>query len=434
MKRLAPLLAILLFSLPQLALAKPFKIEKWVTKNGVNVVFYKAMEVPMVDVSLAFAAGSAYDGKLHGLSALTSNMMNQGSSGEDATKLAETLADTGSQFNAQSSKDMAVYTLRTLTKKEALNQSAEVFAKIINHPDFPNDAFEREKKQQLMAIEQAKDSPDEVANLNFFNTLYQDHPYAHSPLGTKETVNALSKNEVVEFYKHYYVAHNALLIIVGALDRPQAHRLADKLTQELPQGERAQAIPKAALFPQAKTITIPFPSSQTKVRLGQIGIDHHNPNYFPLLVGNYILGGGTLLSRLGLEVREKRGLTYGVTSQFMSMPGSGPFLISLSTKNNSTKDALKITQDTLQTFINEGPTEKELDAAKQYLSGSFPLSLGSNSAIASLLLRMSFYQLPDDFLDTYVNRIKNTTREEIRQAFLHQVHPDSMLLLTVGQS
>jgi zinc protease len=329
---------------------------------------------------------------------------------------------------------MAVYTLRTLANKEALNQSTQVFEKIINHPDFPNEAFEREKKQQLMAIEQAKDSPDEVANLTFFNTLYQDHPYAHSPLGTKETVNALNKSQVMEFYKHYYVAHNALLIIVGALGRPQAQQLADKLTKALPQGEKAQALPKAEFFPQAKTINIPFPSSQTKVRLGQIGIDHHNPNYFPLLVGNYILGGGTLLSRLGLEVREKRGLTYGVTSQFMSMPGSGPFLISLSTKNNSTKEALKITQDTLQTFISEGPTEKELDAAKQYLSGSFPLSLGSNSAIASLLLRMSFYQLPDDFLDTYVNRIKNTTREQIRQAFLHQVHPDSMLLLTVGQS
>lgn len=434
MRRLIPLLTLLLLSISQTAIAKPFKIEKWVTKNGVKVVFYKAMEVPMVDISLAFAAGSAFDGKHHGLSTLTANLMNQGSSGEDATSLAETLADTGAQFNAQNSKDMAVYTLRTLSNKKALEKSTEVFEKIINHPDFPNEAFEREKKQQLMAIEQAKDSPDEVATLTFFKTLYQDHPYAHSPLGTKDTVNALNKGQVLEFYKHYYVAHNALLIIVGALDLPQAQQLADKLTKALPQGEKAQAIPKAALSPLAKTINIPFPSSQTKVRLGQIGIDHHNPNYFPLLVGNYILGGGTLLSRLGLEVREKRGLTYGVTSQFVSMPGSGPFLISLSTKNDSTKDALKITQDTLQTFINEGPTEKELDAAKQYLSGSFPLSLGSNSAIASLLLRMSFYQLPDDFLDTYVNRIKNTTREQIRQAFAQQVHPDSMLLLTVGQS
>lgn len=189
-----------------------------------------------------------------------------------------------------------------------------------------------------------------------------------------------------------------------------------------------------AISSNAEQINIPFPSSQTVVRLGQIGIDHHNPNYFPLIVGNYILGGGALVSRLGVEVREKRGLTYGVDSQFVPMPGEGPFIISLSTKNDQATNALDITHHTLNRFISNGPSKEELDSAKKYLTGSFPLSLSSNRNIAGLLLRMAFYHLPENYLDTYVQRINAVTHDQIRQAFKEQVNPDKLLLITVGQS
>jgi zinc protease len=181
-------------------------------------------------------------------------------------------------------------------------------------------------------------------------------------------------------------------------------------------------------------MNIQFPSSHTLVRLGQVGIDHKNLDYFPLIVGNYILGGGTLVSRLGAEVREKRGLTYGINSQFTPMPGEGPFIISLSTKNDQANKALQITEDTLNLFINKGPSKQELESAKQYLTGSFPLSLGSNKAIANLLLRMAFYHLPDSYLDTYIARINAVTVDEIKLAFKQQVNTDKLLLVRVGQS
>jgi zinc protease len=152
------------------------------------------------------------------------------------------------------------------------------------------------------------------------------------------------------------------------------------------------------------------------------------------MVGNYILGGGSLVSRLGIEVREKRGLTYGVDSQFLPMPGEGPFVIGLSTKNNQAAQALTITHDTLNAFIQDGPKEQELESAKHYLTGSFPLSLASNRSIANLLLRMSFYHLPDNYLETYVARINSVTNDEIKLAFKQHVNPDKMLLVTVGQS
>lgn len=434
MKIFSTLITAIILSVSHPAVASTFKTEKWQTNNGGRVVFYQAMEVPMLDISIAFAGGSAHDGNQYGLSALTTHMINQGNAGKNATSVAEALADTGSQFDSETNRDMVTLSLRTLTSKEALPQSIRTFNQIINHPDFPDEAFEQEKKQLLMAIEQADESPDEIANINFFHALYKQHPYAHPVDGTKATMSAINKKQIVEFYKQYYVASNAVLVMVGAIDSPKAHQLAEQLTQDMPKGTPAAAIAKAPQLTKAEKIHVPFPSSQTIMRLGQIGIDHQNPHYFPLMVGNYILGGGALVSRLAIEVREKRGLTYGISSQFTPMPGNGPFIISLSTKNKQAANALKITQDTLSSFIDNGPNAQELKSAKQYLTGSFPLSLASNRSIASLLLRMAFYQLPDNYLDNYVTQINMVTVDEIKEAFKQEVHPDKLLLVTVGRS
>lgn len=434
MRILNTFIIAIIISLSQPLFANTFKTDKWQTANGVRVVFYQAMEVPMLDISLAFTAGSAFDGEYYGLSALTTQLINQGNAGKDATTIAQNLADTGSQFSAETNRDMVVLNLKTLTSEEPLEQSINTLSTIISKPDFPENSFQTEKKQLLMAIEQSEESPDEVANVRFFNTLYKGHPYAHPVNGTKESLNAIKKQQVIDFYKHYFVASNAVLVLVGAIDQQKAHQLAEQLTQELPQGHPALPIPKAEQLTKAEKIHIAFPSSQTVVRLGQIGIDHQNPNYFPLMVGNYILGGGGLVSKLGIEVREKRGLTYGVTSQFVPMPGNGPFLISLSTKNNQAATALKVTEDTLNRFINEGPDKQELEAAKQYMTGSFPLSLASNHAIATVLLRMAFYNLPDNYLDNYVAQINAVTIDGIKHAFQQQIHPEQLLLVTVGKS
>lgn len=412
--------------------ASTFKTEQWQTAKGTRVVFYQAMEVPMLDISLAFAAGSAYDGEKFGLSSLTSNMINQGSFAMDASQIAEKLADAGAQFGADSSRDMANLTLKTLTKADAMKEAIDTFATIINKPAFPEDAFNREKHQQLLGIEQTQESPEDVANQILFKQLYLNHPYAHPIIGNKETVNALTTKDLSNFYKQYFVAANAVLVMVGAIDSVQAHQLAEQLTAGLVNGQPAATIPKALPLAAGKRIAVDFPSSQTVLRLAQIGINHHDQDYFSLTVGNYILGGGALVSLLAHEVREKRGLTYGVSSQFMPMPGNGPFLISLSTQNKTADTALKITEETLATFIKNGPSEAELKAAKQYLIGSFPLSLASNSSIANILLRSAFYNLPADYVDTYTMRINKVTTAEIKQAFQKQIHPDKMLVIAVG--
>jgi zinc protease len=410
-----------------------FKTIQWHTTNGVPVIFYPTMDVPMLDISIAFAAGSAYDGEKHGLSALTTRLLNQGNHGLDAHTIAERLAETGAQFAASNSQNMVVLSLRTLINKQALNVATNTFTLIITRPDFPEASFHQEKKQQLMGISQAKESPDTIANETFFQVLYQDHPYAHPIAGDSTHVEQLTVEDVRHFYQQYFVDKNAILVLVGAINRTTAEQLAEQISKDLPNGQKAPEIPMAQSSPKELDIEVQFPSSQTIVRLGQLGITHDDKHFFPLIVGNYILGGGSIVSRLSLELREKRGLTYSVFSQLSPMPGDGPLIIGLSTKNSQTKTAIDVTRDTLATFIKTGPTEQEVVAAKQYLTGSYPLSLASNRSIADMLLKIAFFKLPDDYLQNYVSHINAVSTAQIKKAFQELIHPNQLLQVSVGK-
>lgn len=410
----------------------PFETYTWETKKGVHVIFYPAMEVPMLDLSIAFAAGSAYDQDAFGLSTLTTRLLNQGSNGLNANIIAERLAQTGAQYGGGSAQDMAVLSLKTLVRPDALQQAIETFSSILTHPDFPQEAFEHEKNQQLMAISETEESPEAIANQTFFQVLYKTHPYGHPIIGDRNHLDRITNKQVRDFYNQYFVSQNAILVMVGAIDKATAHRLSERVTEDLPKGVAAKPIPIAEPLTEAMDIEVHFPSKQTLLRLGQLGVVHQDKDYFPLMVGNYILGGG-MDSRLSLELREKRGLTYGVSSQFVPLTGKGPFLISFSTKNSQAKMAIDSTRKQLLSFITLGPNAHELTAAKQYLMGSFPISLSSNRNIADVLLKMSFYHLPEDYLKTYLSKINAVSIQDIKNAFQHLINPNKLLQVSVGK-
>jgi len=431
--RMTTIIATLFFLATPIQAAS-FETQEWQTKNGAHVVFHHAPEVPMLDIIIAFAAGSAYDGSQFGLSTLTLSLLDQGNGGLDAGTIADKFAEVGAQYNGASSQDMLALTLRTLTRPDALKQATDMFALLINHPDFPAEAFIREKNQQLMAIKQSKELPNTIAEETFYQALYGKHPYAHPIEGQYDTVNALKLDDVHHFYQQFIVSKNAVIVLVGAIDAATAHQIAERITQDLPIGQAAAPIPEAHPLTEEINIEVPHAAPQSALRLGQLGITHHNSDYFPLQVGNYILGGAAMESRLTHELRETRGLTYDVHSDFSPMPGIGPFMISLSTKHNQAKTALNVTRATLTSMIKTGPNEQELNAAKQYLTGSFPMSLASNRTIANLLLRVTFYHLPKDYLNTYIDHINAVTTADIKQAFQHQINPDKLLQITVGRT
>ncbi|MCC5792297.1 MAG: insulinase family protein [Legionellaceae bacterium] len=406
--------------------------QRWQTEEGMRVVFYPAPEVPMLELRLAFRAGSAYDGAHYGLSSLTASLIGNASKTMDADAIAEQFESVGAQFSGSAHRDMSVYSLRSLTAPAAYAQALRTFTETLAQARFHRKDFQREQQRQLTLITQKEESADQVATDVFYRRLYGSHPYAHAVLGQQETVKAITLEQVQQFYQRYYVAANAYLVLVGDLSTAQAKAVADTMSKSLPAGQAAEPVPLAKPLQRSLQVDEVFPSSQRFLRLGQLGIRYQSENYFPLLVGNYILGGSPLVSRLGEEVREKRGLTYGVVSQLPPLEGRGPFVIGLSTKTQQSKEALELSRSILQHFVQEGPSAEELAAAKQYLTGSFPLNLASNRQIADLLLRMLFYNLPEHYLRDYPKNIAAVTVEQIRSAMQQLIKPEHLLLVEVG--
>lgn len=413
------------------AAANP-EIQHWTTGNGARVYFVAAPELPMVDIRVVFDAGSARDGKLPGLAMLTNGMLEEGAGKLDADAIAVRFDSLGARFSASSQRDMAIASLRSLTKPNLLDPALDTFALLLKNPTVPTDALERVRRQMLIGLQAEEQDPGDIASKAFNSALYGSHPYGSHPSGTVKSIKAMTRKDVLAFHHHYYVGHNAVVAIVGAVTRDQAAQLAEKAVGSLPAGEAAAPLPPVAPLTKAESKHIDYPSTQTHVLMGQPGVFRGDPDYFPLYVGNHILGGSGLVSRLSDEVREKRGLSYSVYSYFQPMLRKGPFVLGLQTRTASTAESLKVLRQTLDDFVKNGPTREELLAAKKNITGGFPLKVDSNSDILGYIAMIGFYGLPLDYLDTFNSKIEAVTIGQIRDAFARRVQPDKMVTVTVG--
>ncbi|MCK4588066.1 MAG: insulinase family protein, partial [Gammaproteobacteria bacterium] len=329
---------------------------------------------------------------------------------------------------------MATLSLRTLSEKKIFDKAVATLTTILVNPDFPKAAFERESSRLLTTLKRHKQSPGSQADEAFFGAVYEGHPYRLMSTGTEAGINGLTINKLKSFYKKYYVARNAVLAIVGDLDRNAAEQLAETLLGQLHEGQPAADLPKVAALKEGKAIRIDHPSTQTHILVGQPGMKRGDPDYFALYVGNHMLGGSGLVARLSNEIREKRGLAYSSYSYFMPMRENGPYTIGLQTKNESAEEALAVLQETIGQFIKEGPTAEELDASKKNITGGFPLRISSNKKIIDYIGMIGFYGLPLDYLDTFNGKVQAVTIEDIKNAFQKRIHMDKMVTVMVGGS
>ena len=408
-------------------------IEHWRTRNGAQIYFVAAHELPIVDVEVMFDAGSSRDpqGK-EGLASLTSSLLDEGAGGMDANAVGYEFERLGALYGARADQDATSVVLRSLTEKGKLEPALANFRRVLAQPDFPGDSLERQRRRYLIAIQQKQESPEALAADAFSAAVYGAHPYAHPVEGTLESVQAITREDVIGFHQRYYQARNAIFAIVGDLGSASARSLAEKLSGALPAGEHAAPVPPVEPLSAANTIRINHPSTQMHILAGQPGIRRDDPDYFPLVVGNHVLGGGGFVSRLFAEVREKRGLSYGADSHFEPLRQAGPFIAGLQTRADQSEAALGVMRETIDNFIQAGPTAEELDAAKQNITGGFPLRLDSNREILAYIALIGFYGLPLDFLNTYTKKVEAVTTGQIRDAFRRRVHPDTMATVMVG--
>ncbi len=408
------------------------KIQSWETPNGAKVLFVSAPELPMMDIRVVFDAGSARDEDKPGLAQLTASLLSQGAGEWSADQLAERMEGVGASFGTGAAQDMAWATVRSLTEPKALNIALATLSTVIAKPRFEAADFNRTREAMQVGLRQSEQNPASVVSKAFFSKVFAGHPYASHPSGTQESLAAMVRDDLVQLHKTYYVARNAVVAIVGAIDRQQAEKIAAQVTAGLAKGQHAPALPEVVMATKGVTENIAFPSSQSHIRLGQPGIRRGDPDYFVLYVGNHILGGSGLVSLLSDEVREKRGLSYSVYSYFNPMRKAGPFIMGAQTKNVQAQEALTVMRKTLQDFIDKGPTQEQLSASKQNITGGFPLRIASNKDIVGYLAMLGFYELPLDYLDTFVGKIETITAEQIQDAFQRRLHPDKFVTIVVG--
>jgi zinc protease len=410
---------------------RTLNIQSWNTAEGARVLFVEAHELPMFDMRLLFAAGSSQDGATPGIALITNAMLNEGIKGKNVGAIAEGFEGLGADFSNGSYRDMAIASLRSLSAPDMREPALKLFSEVVGKPTFPADSLARIKDQLLASFEYQKQNPGKLAGDELFKRLYGDHPYAHPSMGTAKSITPITLAQLKAFHAKAYAAGNAVIALVGDLSRADAEAVAAQVSASLPKGP-ALAKTIAPTAPQPSETHIEFPSKQTHLMLAELGIDRADPDYAALSLGNSILGGGGFGSRLMTEVREKRGLTYGVSSGFTPMQAQGPFMIGLQTRAELSENTLKLVKDVTRDFLANGPTQKELDDAKRELAGSFPLSTASNSAIVGQLGAIGFYNLPLNYLEEFMTQSQSVTVEQIKAVMNKHLNVDKLVIVTAG--
>ncbi len=409
-------------------------IETWQTTSGARVYFVANRSLPMLDVSVEFPAGAGYDVPAKsGVASMANRVLQLGATGLTEEVIADRLADVGAILSGRFDADRAGLGLRTLSGKAERDASLAIMAQLLAAPTFPQAVLEREKVRLVGSLREADIRPDTIAARTFYPLVYGGHPYGLRSSGEVETVQRITREDLVEFHRRRYLADQAVVAIMGDASRADAGAIAEALTRDLPRA--AGAAPAIAAVPALAAPTsrfVPHPAAQSHILVGAPGLSRDDPDYFPLYVGNYILGGGGFVSRIMDEVRQKRGLAYSAYSAFSPLQQRGAFVIGMQTQRDQAFAALEVVRDTLRNFVANGPTEQELTAAKQNIVGGFPLQIDSNRKIHGYLAMIGFYRLPLTYLDAFTGRVERVTAAEIRDAFRRRIDPATMVTVVVG--
>jgi zinc protease len=405
-------------------------IQHWTLSSGARVYYVESRALPVLDVAVEFPAGSAWDaGRAAGVARMALQLLKAGSARFSEDESSQRLADIGAELGESFDRDRAGFSLRTLSSERA--RAVDVLADMLQTPRFPEEALERERARAVAEVQEAETQPDGAAERRLYALMYAGHPYGIVP--TADSLAAIKRADLELFYRERYRASRAVVTIVGDVDRDTASALADALTARLPAGPDDGPRLEAAKPPaRGQLARIARPSAQSHVLAGMPGISRDDPDYFPLFVGNFVLGGGGFVSRLYNEVREKRGYAYSAYSYFLPLAARGPFLMGLQTRNDQAEAALAQARAVLEDFIRNGPTARELAAAQRSLVGSFPLRLDSNRKILEQVAMIGFYRLPPDWLDQFIPRIKAVTLESVRSAFSRRVRPEELTTVVAG--
>ena len=409
-------------------------IRHWQTKSGARVYFVENHDLPILDLAVDFPAGSGFDTReKSGLASMTNHLLRLGADGLSEDEIARRFADVGALVGPRFDSDRAGMGLRTLSSAAEREQAVGLLLRILHRPEFPQAVLEREKVRGVDALREADTRPEELGERAFQRLVYRDHPYSLRSMGEVDSVQKITRADVADFYRRYYTARHMVVSITGDLTRKDAEALAERVAANLPRGESAAPVPPPVpTLEKGATQFVAHPASQSHIIIGAPGMRRDDPDYFPLLVGNYVLGGGGLVSRISIEVRQKLGLAYSASSYFYPLKREGPFMMSMQTQRERALEALNAARKTLRDYVADGPTEAELTAAKQNIVRGFPLRIDTNRKINEYLALIGVYSLPLTYLDDFVQNVERVTAADVKRAFQKRIDPERMVTVIVG--
>ncbi len=403
-----------------------------VLENGIVLLLSERHTIPSVTINMLIKAGQvAEPSDKAGLAHVTAGLLTEGTKKRSSSQIAEEIEFVGGGIGASGGDDSASVNLTVL--KKDLDLGLDILSDILLNPVFPEEEIKRKIKETKAGIEKEKDDPSAIAGKEFAKLLFGEHPYGRPTEGTPESLDKITREDIVKFHAAYYAPNNAIMAVVGNVTEEE---IVSRLNRFL--GGWAQIeLPKRtfpAVKPPKHKIVKPMDKkiTQANIILGHIGLERENPDYYAVYVMNYILGGGGFTSRLMDNIRDTKGLAYDVHSYFSPMKHSGSFNIGVQTKNESAKTAIEEALKEVERIRKETVSDKELEDAKAYLTGSFPLKLDTNSKIAGMLTAVQFFNLGLDYPDRYPKIINSITKEEILRAAKKYLNPDNYILVVVG--
>jgi zinc protease len=406
-------------------------VQRTVLPNRLVLLVCKEHSLPFITLQLLIPSGSSRDPSgVEGVSYLTAKGLLLGTSKHNTTAIHEALDFIGASLNVSSSRDYTTLTLKVL--KKDLEKGLDLFMEVLTQPTFPEDELKKEIEKTLAAIQSSEDDPGEVAEKEFSKTLFFTGPYGHPVEGTKESLPRLTRDAVHQFYKTYYHPNHAILALVGDINDNEVKMKLLPCLEKWTRGEISERPLKTTFVKTQKTVRIDRNITQANIILGHAGVSRDNPDYYALTVMNYILGGGGFASRLVKEIRNKRGLAYSVASYFDTNKYTGAFQIVLQTKNSSAREAISLTLQQIERIRKEMISEKELEGAKKYLIGSFPMRFDTQGKLSNFLTQVEYFGMGLSYPEKYPSFIQSVTREEVLRVAQKYLDPKNYILVVVA--
>lgn len=402
--------------------------------NGLRILATETRNAPLVSFRALVRSGADHDtAKTAGLASIVADLLDEGAGPRDAIQLAEDIGLLGAALGTGADWDASYVSLDVLAR--TAEPALQIFADVTARPTLPEDGLERVRAERINEILQQRDEPSTIAARRFSNLLYGTGAYGNSLIGNADSVARIGIDDVRRFFREHYLPNNGAVIVSGDLSAESAVDLVTRAFGDWPRGpEPPRPVVEPRRLDVSRIYVVDRPQAvQSEIRVGHIGVPRSCEDYFPLSVMNAIFG-GVFNSRINLNLRERHGYTYGARSQFAFRRQAGPFVVAAPVRNAVTRESVFEMIGEMRRIRTGDIETRELEDTKNYLMGVFPATVQTASDIASRLVDMELYGLPEDYFDRYRENIAAVTKEDVENVAKKYLDPDRVLIVIVGNA